>query len=132
MNQKKTKKPVKKEILLILLGIFFVALFLVFMNSFYETVWERSGIDEAEEIQTYDYQYAMIVDGGNEELWDAVYTSAREQAEKYRVNLELMVSTYSPTRPMKKICTDPRKHMPMSRGAMPAAKRSQYSSFSTR
>ena len=36
MNQKKTKKPVKKEILLILLGIFFVALFLVFMNSFYE------------------------------------------------------------------------------------------------
>ena len=93
MNQKKTKKPVKKEILLILLGIFFVALFLVFMNSFYETVWERSGIDEAEEIQTYDYQYAMIVDGGNEELWDAVYTSAREQAEKYRVNLELMVSS---------------------------------------
>ena len=93
MNQKKTKKPVKKEILLILLGIFFVALFLVFMNSFYETVWERSGIDEAEEIQTYDYQYAMIVDSGNEELWDAVYTSAREQAEKYRVNLELMVSS---------------------------------------
>ena len=93
MNQKKTKKPVKKEILLILLGIFFVALFLVFMNSFYETVWERSGIDGAEEIQTYDYQYAMIVDGGNEELWDAVYTSAREQAEKYRVNLELMVSS---------------------------------------
>lgn len=67
MNQKKTKKPVKKEILLILLGIFFVALFLVFMNSFYETVWERSGIDEAEEIQTYDYQYAMIVDGGNDD-----------------------------------------------------------------
>ena len=33
---------------------------------------------------------------------------------------------------MKKICTEPRKSMPMSIGAMPAGKRSHQMSFMTR
>ena len=93
MNRKSRRNTVKKEIWLIFLGVIFVVFFLIFMNNFFKSVWERSGIEEAEETQTYDYQYAMIVDSGNEELWQAVYGSAKEQAEKYRVNVELMVSS---------------------------------------
>lgn len=93
VNRDNKKKSVKKEIWLIILGIFFVIFFLIFMNNFFKSVWERSGIEEAEETQVYDYQYSMIVDSGNDEFWQAVYKSAREQAEKRRVSLELMVSS---------------------------------------
>lgn len=108
MDRQKNRKYVKKEIWLLLLGAFFVVLFLIFMNSFYKSVWNRSGLEEAEENHVYDYQYTMIVDGGNEEFWQAVYDSAREQAEKHGAYLEMLVSDktdgYSETDYMK-ICT---------------------------
>lgn len=93
MNGQKPRKYVKKEIWLLLLGLFFVIFFLIFMNSFYKGVWNRSGLEEAEETRTYDYQYALIVDGSNEEFWQAVYESAKEQAESHGAYLEFLVSS---------------------------------------
>ena len=46
--------------------------------------------------------------------------------------LLLILSTYSPRKPIKNSCSAPRKNMPMTIGATPAEKRSQYISFSTR
>ncbi len=43
------KKTGNRETALILLGIFIVGFFVFFTNNFYKSVWEKSGLEEAEE-----------------------------------------------------------------------------------
>lgn len=86
------EKPMKKEIWLLLLGIFIVVFFMIFMNNFYESVWKKSGLEEADAMRIYDYQYEMIVDNGNAELWQAVYESADKQAKAHNACLQFHAS----------------------------------------
>lgn len=55
---------------------------------------------EIEQIRNYDRHYAMIVDDGDSELWDAVYESARAEGEKRGIYVERFGSqlavTYDP------------------------------------
>lgn len=86
------KKPGSKEIGLILLGVFIVGFFLFFTNSFYRGVWEKNGLEEAEETRIYDRQYEMIVGSGKNEFWQAVYTSALKTAQEHDAYVEFHAS----------------------------------------
>lgn len=77
------KKTGNRETALILLGIFIVGFFVFFTNNFYKSVWEKSGLEEAEETRNYDKQYEMIVGSGKNEFWQAVYESALEAAQEH-------------------------------------------------
>lgn len=77
------KKTGNRETALILLGIFIVGFFVFFTNNFYKSVWEKSGLEEAEETRNYDKQYEMIVGSGKNEFWQAVYESTLEAAQEH-------------------------------------------------
>lgn len=86
------KKTGNRETALILLGIFIVGFFVFFTNNFYKGVWEKSGLEEAEESRVYESQYEMIVGSGKNEFWQAVYASAKKAAENHNAYLEFHVS----------------------------------------
>ena len=86
------KKTGNRETALILLGIFIVGFFVFFTNNFYKGVWEKSGLEEAEESRVYESQYEMIVGSGKNELWQAVYASAKKAAENHNAYLEFHAS----------------------------------------
>ena len=86
------KRPGSKEVGLILLGFFIVGFFLFFTNNFYKGVWEKSGLEEAEESRVYESQYEMIVGSGKNEFWQAVYASAKKAAENHNAYLEFHAS----------------------------------------
>lgn len=86
------KKTGNRETALILLGIFIVGFFVFFTNDFYKGVWEKSGLEEAEESRVYESQYEMIVGSGKNEFWQAVYASAKKAAENHNAYLEFHAS----------------------------------------
>lgn len=86
------KKTGNRETALILLGIFIVGFFVFFTNNFYKGVWEKSGLEEAEESRVYESQYEMIVGSGKNEFWQAVYASAKKAAENHNAYLEFHAS----------------------------------------
>lgn len=86
------KKTGNRETALILLGIFIVGFFLFFTNNFYKGVWEKNGLEEAEESRIYESQYEMIVGSGKNEFWQAVYASAKKAAENHNAYLEFHAS----------------------------------------
>ena len=86
------KKTGNRETALILLGIFIVGFFVFFTNNFYKGVWEKSGLEEAEESRVYESQYEMIVGSGKNEFWQAVYASAKKAAENHTAYLEFHAS----------------------------------------
>ena len=86
------KKTGNRETVLILLGIFIVGFFVFFTNNFYKGVWEKSGLEEAEESRVYESQYEMIVGSGKNEFWQAVYASAKKAAENHNAYLEFHAS----------------------------------------
>lgn len=86
------KKTGNRETALILLGIFIVGFFVFFTNNFYKGVWEKSGLEEAEESRVYESQYEMIVGSGKNEFWQAVYASAKKAAENHNAYLEFYAS----------------------------------------
>lgn len=86
------KKTGNRETVLILLGIFIVGFFVFFTNNFYKSVWEKSGLEEAEESRVYESQYEMIVGSGKNEFWQAVYASAKKAAENHNAYLEFHAS----------------------------------------
>ena len=86
------KKTGNRETALILLGIFIVGFFVFFTNNFYKGVWEKSGLEEAEESRVYESQYEMIVGSGKNEFWQAIYASAKKAAENHNAYLEFHAS----------------------------------------
>lgn len=86
------KKTGNRETALILLGIFIVGFFVFFTNNFYKGVWEKSGLEEAEESRVYESQYEMIVGSGKNEFWQAIYESAKKTAENHNAYLEFHAS----------------------------------------
>lgn len=86
------KKPGNKEIGLILLGVFIVGFFLFFTNNFYKGVWEKSGLEEAEESRVYTSQYVLIVGSGKNEFWQAAYASASKAAGEHDAYVEFHAS----------------------------------------
>lgn len=86
------KKTGNRETALILLGIFIVGFFVFFTNNFYKGVWEKSGLEEAEESRVYESQYEMIVGSGKNEFWQAVYASAKKATENHNAYLEFHAS----------------------------------------
>lgn len=86
------KKTGNRETALILLGIFIGGFFVFFTNNFYKGVWEKSGLEEAEESRVYESQYEMIVGSGKNEFWQAVYASAKKAAENHNAYLEFHAS----------------------------------------
>lgn len=81
MDRQKNRKYAKKEIWPLLLGAFFVVLFLIFMNSFYKGVWNRSGLEEAVEALDQGLEEFPDVSGimcGNDDIASQVINTLAE------------------------------------------------------
>ena len=72
------KKPVRIEIVLMVISVAIFALFMLLVTGYYKRIIEPG--DESAGSSTYRYQYEMIVDSRNSSFWRAVYNHARQEA----------------------------------------------------
>lgn len=78
------------------LGCVILAVFFVSKTIYFDKMMVQEGLDSRDE-KIYKYQFEMIVDNPESVFWQAVYASARAEAEEKDVLLELTGSGWDNT-----------------------------------
>ncbi|WP_124065132.1 substrate-binding domain-containing protein [Clostridium sp. E02] len=79
----------KNLLILVVFGLLGIVFLTMLTSTFYSYVLKRSGVEHAENAQTYQYHYVMIIDDLDSQFWNDVYESVRKEAARNDAYVEL-------------------------------------------
>ena len=83
------KRRLDRKVALLLAGAFLIGFLTFLTHSYYNSVLDRIGADELENIRTYQHHFVVIVENSDLPFWQDVVQSMREEAERCDALLEL-------------------------------------------
>ena len=83
------KRRLDRKVVLLLAGAFLIGFLTFLTHSYYNSVLDRIGADELENVRTYQHHFVVIVENSDLPFWQDVVQSMREEAERCDVLLEL-------------------------------------------
>lgn len=79
----------KNLLILVVFGLLGIVFLTMLTSTFYGYVLKRSGVEHAENTQTYRYHYVMIIDNLDSQFWKDVYESVGKEAALQDAYVEL-------------------------------------------